>query len=726
MRRWLPFALLIALAASGILLVLHRGPQGAPLPAAEVRTEAGGQNELSAADRSAAERSTRAVEPSSAAAPTGAQERPSAQLVVHVRRKLSHAPVEGSQIRVLSGRPATGLGSNAPQVAETFGKGQTDSAGQLGLSVPAGEPLVILAGIPGRTPSSESVDVGNGIAAGASFEIEILLPEENDTRVFGLVVDAATGQPLAGALVQLRDEYKEPRPGTSSTTARDGRFELACTSWARPHLRIEARGCGLRLADPAGHADPARPLIVRMAKSSTLRVLAHDPAGAPVAGARVELLAKGSVLGLAESEAAGFFMREYVSAPDESWSAATGADGRATIEGLPAGVELRGQLDAPGASRLRTLDPLTLAPGQTRELELLLGEGTRIVGTALDQLGQPIAAHEIRLAACERDPQQRTLLLENARIRARATTDDRGAFTFEALEAGCWTLVPARGEGAQALAALPERVETTGEGEIAVTVRAFRGLALEGRVLGPDREPVAGVRVEAYADGQWFWGDTRTDENGRFRLGPVTGDTFTLLAYGRDRFANSAPVASRGGDEGIVLRLERAGVLRGRVVDGASGAACAAQVLCTPEVRGFGPFGAGQMLETEADGSFAIGGLAPGRYGLAALSADGRCALASGVSVAAGEGGSELVLALEPGAKLVLHDRGSRPHLFVTVTRAGVPLSFGEALAPGGRATLLAAAGDLVLEVRDDPLDEPRRLSVTLAAGETRELDIGD
>jgi len=267
---------------------------------------------------------------------------------------------------------------------------------------------------------------------------------------------------------------------------------------------------------------------------------------------------------------------------------------------------------------------------------------------------------------------------------------------------------------------------TSGEREIAVVLHAFRNLYLTGFVLGPDAKPVANARVEAYGAGEMFWDDASTREDGRFRLGPVTRDSFTLLAYGRDGLANSEELLARAGDERLVLYLEPGGILRGRVVDAASSEACAAQLMYTPERRTFGPFGKGAMMTTEPDGRFEIKGLVAGRYGLAAMSADGRFGLLSGVDVAAGKASDELVLALEPGGRLALHYTGAHPQLYVVATRGGVPVHFGAVLAPGGRATLLAPAGELVLELREDPLGPARKLPVSLARGATAELEIGD
>src|SRR5258706_1123909 len=281
------------------------------------------------------------------------------QLVVHVRHKATRTPVADVKVKVSSSGPPADPSSSQLQLAEEIASGRTDSAGDVVIGVRAAEPtdsagdvtpgirwdeaLMVEAELPGRAPKCETAFGVAGIAAGGRSEIEILLPDENDARVFGQVLSAETNAPLAGARVELRNpEGAADRGRAVDTTGADGKFEIPFSTWAYPHLRIEAQGCGARLANPAGHDDPARPLLVRLARTCTLEVDARDPAGAPVAKVQVLLTAKSAALDVAANEASGFFMRAYLYAPDESWNAETGADGRATIMGLPAGVELHG------------------------------------------------------------------------------------------------------------------------------------------------------------------------------------------------------------------------------------------------------------------------------------------------------------------------------------------------------------------------------------------------
>ena len=718
MRRWLPIALLIIVGGLIGLALVHKSQRTEPIAGRRAQSSA-----QRPADSAMMEDATQAA-PAEARAELAADESTAAsatptpstaKLTVHVRGATSHAPAANTSVQVFSGA------SN-----ETLAQGTTNVVGEVSLRVPAKTPLVVRAAQPGRQGYDEQKEMRDGLAPDARAELEILLREEDDARVFGQVLAEESGAALAGARVELRDvtgRLAHERP--AYTTAEDGRFEIVFTSWTQTYLSISAEGRGTRLANPLGHEDASKPLLVRLARASTLEIRARDAADAPLAGMNVRVGAWGIALDIATSEGAGFFMRDSMFAPEQSWKAETGVDGLATITGLPAAVELRPQVQWQ-QTRLE-LERLTLLPGEVRKLDVRLGGMTRIVGIALDEQSRPIPNLSVCLAPDGRNEGLRTFVLEDMHRRETVRADDAGRFAFAPVEPGAWLVAPARGEELRGVhfAALPVRVQTAGEPEVAVTVRACSELYVQGSVLDSEGRLVPNARVEAYADEQMFWGDTRTDADGKFNLGPLTRDEFTLVAYGGSHGCSDA-VRARAQDTEVVLHVQRTGELAGRVVDGATGAACAAQLMFTPEQRGYGPFGSGGMMSTDADGTFVLPGLTPGRHGLAAMTPDGRFAVQSGIEVVAGGKTEGIVLSLGTGGKLALHYTGREPQLFVSVTRNGTPVHFGDQLAPDGRAILLAPAGDVVLELRSEPAGAPRRLPLRVAAGETQVVEFGD
>src|SRR5690349_18415642 len=290
-----------------------------------------------------------------------------AQLVVHVRRKATRAPVADIEVKVFGSGPPTDGSSSMIEISPPVSVGRTDSAGDATFGVPVDDMLMVEAELPERAGKHETALGIAGIPSGGRSEIEILLPDEDDTRVLGQVLAAETNAPLAGARVELRNpEGAADRGRAAYTTGADGRFEIPFSSWAYPHLHVEAEGRGARLANPADHDDPARPLLVRLARMCTLEVDARDPAGAPLSGVQLLLRAKSADLDVVANEASGFFMRAYLYAPEQSWSVETGSDGRATITGLPAGVELHGLVTWQRTRKQMDPESLTLAPGETR------------------------------------------------------------------------------------------------------------------------------------------------------------------------------------------------------------------------------------------------------------------------------------------------------------------------------------------------------------------------
>jgi hypothetical protein len=144
------------------------------------------------------------------------------------------------------------------------------------------------------------------------------------------------------------------------------------------------------------------------------------------------------------------------------------------------------------------------------------------------------------------------------------------------------------------------------------------------------------------------------------------------------------------------------------------------------EHPGNGMFGNGMSTASEADGSFRHEGFEPGRYGITAMTPDGRFAQQAGVDVGPGVESGDIVLALKPGGKLRLVYKGAKPGLFARLSCGGVPIDFGDSLEPGKTKLQLAPAGSLVLELRAEYNGPARTRAIELKAGETKEITLTD
>jgi protocatechuate 3,4-dioxygenase beta subunit len=105
------------------------------------------------------------------------------------------------------------------------------------------------------------------------------------------------------------------------------------------------------------------------------------------------------------------------------------------------------------------------------------------------------------------------------------------------------------------------------------------GATLVGRaVLQGEGTPVAGVHIEGIAvEGSWERSSTRTDEEGRFRIEGLSPGRYRIEATseGREGYTRESVTLAMGETSAeVVVELEPAYVVRGRVVDKASGEPC--------------------------------------------------------------------------------------------------------------------------------------------------------
>lgn len=131
--------------------------------------------------------------------------------------------------------------------------------------------------------------------------------------------------------------------------------------------------------------------------------------------------------------------------------------------------------------------------------ELLLAERVRLHGSVVELDGSPIAAAKVR---CET-------------WKLTAACDASGRFAFDAIPAGrCELALDAPGF----VFADSNVLELRGT-ESALTLHARRGVVVEGRVVDPDGEPIAGARVEVPSESrslQEHRPELVTDEDGHF------------------------------------------------------------------------------------------------------------------------------------------------------------------------------------------------------------------
>jgi hypothetical protein len=232
--------------------------------------------------------------------------------------------------------------------------------------------------------------------------------------------------------------------------------------------------------------------------------------------------------------------------------------GRFVFADLPAGSFL--VLADTGAGEKLRAAQVTLADGETRHV-VLDGrvEDPIVLRVTLTAGGEPVK--DGRVYAFPEGPG----FLANAH---EGRPDEAGRFEVELDRPGTYVLsVDARRGYRGSL----HFVDVPREPLVEVTLALPAGI-LRGRVRTPAGEPAGGARVWADREGDWnptSLGDgrgVRADDEGRFELTGLGAGMWTVRSTGT-RAQAGVGLAEDGVVEGIELRQEANGLVRGRVVD---------------------------------------------------------------------------------------------------------------------------------------------------------------
>jgi beta-lactamase regulating signal transducer with metallopeptidase domain/protocatechuate 3,4-dioxygenase beta subunit/thiol-disulfide isomerase/thioredoxin len=272
------------------------------------------------------------------------------------------------------------------------------------------------------------------------------------------------------------------------------------------------------------------------------------------------------------------------------------------------------------------------------EFTLSLQRGEMVGGLVQDEQKRPIAGAKV-------------FVWVRTQRQAKAPSNASGSFPVVTDAEGRWRapyLVPGTKPETEVLLRLehPDFVSEVGGFSRRPTAQMLRGLehvevmktgvAVAGRVLGPDGQPVSGARVTTdqatYADMDDHPYCVTTDAEGRFRFGHVPYDpespaeTLTVQADGLATMVQSLDLKP-GGETAVEVKMKPARAIAGRVVDGSGHPVAGAVVSVDPVVI---PAASGTGLsrtvrwrgETDAEGRFVwADGPADGRVGLEAYKA---------------------------------------------------------------------------------------------------------
>ncbi len=289
--------------------------------------------------------------------------------------------------------------------------------------------------------------------------------------------------------------------------------------------------------------------------------------------------------------------------------------------------------------------------GDRVELNLQLGHGVRVAGQVVDGEGSTLPGTELFIG-----------FSASAYNRLNALAEAEGRFEFPVVPPGGHTLVAERVGYAPHIGGVQVPEAPNGLDELRIVMTA--GRTLEGRVTDRAGEPVPAASLTMRYRTVHVGQRVLTDANGRFRLPDAPRDDVELSVY-HTAYVRLKQVVAAGPGEDLVLVLDRAAGLAGRVVDGETGRPIAsfrvrfvAPELVEGEQRGWG-YSAAWMGEgrrfADADGTWSTAGarLQAGTVYGVEVQADGYTAFTDRHVVAASEPDPDaFVIRLFPGAVL--------------------------------------------------------------------------
>ncbi len=234
-----------------------------------------------------------------------------------------------------------------------------------------------------------------------------------------------------------------------------------------------------------------------------------------------------------------------------------------------------GRTDAAGALALERRDGEALAvsvflPGRA---EIVRGGFT---GGLIEVPDGGDSAREIRVVSRTGEPVPDTVVRVGPRAWTAGRTDAQGRLRLALPASGSTPLLLLSPDGRQAITQAP----AAGSSEGSVLLPSL--VTLSGRVIdGTGRKPVAGALVWASADPGAF---VRADAEGRFQLPAPARRRFEVevLAPGFLPRKLAIPGPQLASGKPVTLALDRAGALRGQIVDAQSRPVAGAEVVAVP------------------------------------------------------------------------------------------------------------------------------------------------
>ncbi len=578
-------------------------------------------------------------------------------------------------------------GTNVDALPTTGGapvSGAVDSNGDGGYSIGGLAPggYTITASAPGFGDAVASVTVvGTTPVSGQALALT------GAGIVSGVVTDADTGQPIAGATVSSDDL------GTISpvTTAADGSYSLGGLGDGPAEITVEPPDNSHIVQDVSATVSSSgpTPVNVALAPAGSFAATIEDSLGAPLTDVQLTLV--------------GPTFDGVATSPISTAITTDGTGTAAATDLLPGSYDLQVE----GSTNDH---PFTIGPGSRNPSFTVTVPVARLSGLVENASGNPISGVGVSAVV-------------GGQVVASTTTAADGTYQLIMIRTGPVDIVaasPAVGilsdTGVNATLGSPTTVPTLQAGADSIDATVTNG---SGPVLG------ATVTL-APSPGATDAVSATTDPSGDATLANLTPGTYTVTVGDGSDAPVSQSVVVNSADQAVPVSLGSAGSIAGTVTD-ASAAPIAGAVVIAITATGT----IGGATTTSANGTYQISGLAPGSYSLSISEQNHTPAVLSGITVVASgtaagnaslaSAGSTLTLSLSAaGGTTVL------PTVAVTVEDSnGVPVrTVGLGPARGATDSSISqtatdlAPGQYTLVIRQ-PGAVATTQQVTLASGGT-------
>lgn len=457
-----------------------------------------------------------------------------------------------------------------------------------------GEPAVDLGpNAGGRSGDQPAAAASAGLGTEAAASADLAGPQRESagaagapTGVRGIVLDAATGQPLGGIeVVAVKDEpsvepliarfrglfqqgmfveTRAPRRELGRTTSNaDGTFEIQGLPSGRVFLDGRSDGWFVRTPGTArlAQGEMHDGIELRASPGGRVRGIVLGPDGAPVGGAAVIL-----------RPGVNAFFGQITERQYRWLDAVTDEQGRFDLPGVPAGQGYTAT--ASGAQiALEEVFGLEVRAGQVTDVTLRAHQGAVVAGRVIDGDGQPVAGANVAMVYLDIS---RVLLSADGRSEP-VVTDAAGAFRLEHVAAGRVAFVAAAQDRA------PSRIE-----ELAVVdggvyddlvLQLAEGALVRGMVVDDQQQPVAGAAVELRPferpnDPQFLKMMLKirsvkavSGADGRFEAKGLTGERLIVQAS-KPGYTTAMKFGVKLDEPDLRVEVQRGVVIRGKVVEG--------------------------------------------------------------------------------------------------------------------------------------------------------------